>query len=157
MRLNTKAFLEIMQEKGITREHVCRLTGLSKKSCDFILECGFAEVTTIELMADAVGVEPREIMSPDYTGTEENGIDFFKDSQTATVQFSQKRFVNRVKSLAASHPEECQIVAENMDGSILAHVPVKWIKITPIRIYNEDQMKRIRKNLSIARAIRNRG
>lgn len=79
---------------------------------------------------------------------EENGIEFFKDSKTATMQFSQKRFINRIKSLAASRPEECQIVAENMDGSILAHVPVRWVKIVPVAFRTDRQREQARINIS---------
>ena len=43
----------------------------------------------------------------------ENVIEFIKDEARATVTFSQGRYKNRVKQLAKSHPEECEIVAEN--------------------------------------------
>ena len=60
----------------------------------------------------------------------ENILEFLKGSDTATVTFCQGRYVTRIKKLAEKYPDECEIVAENPDGSILAHIPVKWIKIS---------------------------
>lgn len=60
----------------------------------------------------------------------ENVIEFLRDSKTATVTFSQGRYVSKIKRLAESYPDECQIIHENEDGSILAHIPTKWINIS---------------------------
>lgn len=59
----------------------------------------------------------------------ENVIEWIENENTATVTFSQKRMITKIKKLAAEHPEEVQITAENMDSSICAHIPVKWVKI----------------------------
>ena len=60
----------------------------------------------------------------------ENVIDWIRDSKYATVTFSQGRYITKIKKLAEKYPEECEIVAENPDGSIMAHIPVKWILIS---------------------------
>lgn len=59
----------------------------------------------------------------------ENVIEFLRGQQRATATFCYGRMANRMKKLASEYPEECQIVAENPDGSIVAHFPVKWVKI----------------------------
>ena len=69
----------------------------------------------------------------------ENVIEFIKDEKRATVTFSQGRYKTRIKELTKSHPEECEIVAENKDGSICAHVPVAWVKIAPVRKTSEER------------------
>lgn len=69
----------------------------------------------------------------------ENVIEFIENEKRATVTFSQGRFKTRIRKLAVEHPEECQIVAENKDGSICAHVPVGWIKINPTRQLSDEQ------------------
>ncbi len=66
-------------------------------------------------------------------------IEFIKDSDRATVSFSQGRYKSRIKKLATERPEECQIVAENMDSSLFAHIPVAWIKINPTYQLSEEQ------------------
>lgn len=73
----------------------------------------------------------------------ENVIEWLKDEKRATLSLSQRRTISRVKQLAEQYPEECQIVAENRDGSVCAHVPVSWIRINPgIELTEEQREKR---------------
>ena len=60
---------------------------------------------------------------------QENVLEFYKGSKVATVTLCAKRYINRVKKLAQKFPDEFEIVAENEDGSIVAHIPVRAIKI----------------------------
>lgn len=70
----------------------------------------------------------------------ENVIEFLRGQQTATATFcSQSKLGNKVRRLAEEYPEEVQITAENPDGSIVAHLPTKWIKITAPRKMTEEQ------------------
>lgn len=73
----------------------------------------------------------------------ENVIEFIENEKRATVTFSQGRFKSRIRKLAAEHPEECQIMKENKDGSLLAHIPVSWIKINPTRQLSDEQRKEL--------------
>jgi len=77
----------------------------------------------------------------------ENVIEFIENEKRATVTFSQGRFKTRIRKLAAEHPEECQVVKENKDGSLLAHIPVSWIKISPVKEVSEEQRERARQNM----------
>ena len=61
---------------------------------------------------------------------QENLIEWMTGSKTATVTFSQKKYVNRIKRLAEKHPESVIIEAENEDGSITAHIPIKAVHLT---------------------------
>ena len=61
---------------------------------------------------------------------QENLIEWMTGCKAATVTFSQKKFVNRIKRMAEKHPELVDIVAENEDGSITAHIPVSAIHLT---------------------------
>lgn len=68
------------------------------------------------------------------------------------VQFSQGRFkTTRIKKLAAECPEECEILAENKDGILLAHIPVEWVKIIPPRQLSEEQREEIAERFSRTR------
>lgn len=69
----------------------------------------------------------------------ENVIEFLENQERATVTFSQGRYKTRIRRLAAERPEECQIVAENQDGSLCAYIPVAWIKINPTQQLTEEQ------------------
>lgn len=59
----------------------------------------------------------------------ENAIEWINGQNRVTVTLSQGRYISKIKKLAAKFPNEVQIVAENEDGTILAHIPLNYIKI----------------------------
>ena len=59
----------------------------------------------------------------------ENAIEWVNGQNRVTVTLSQGRYISKVKRLAIKFPNEVQIVAENEDGTILAHIPLNYIKI----------------------------
>ncbi len=148
MRLKTKEYKEIMQKKGLSTDQICKSTGLSEFSFHWILNnSGFASDGTLKALAIAADAKLEEIIRPNPSDNIENGIEFIKDAETAVAQFSQGRFKTRLKRLAAKHPEECQILAENPDGTLLAHIPVEWVKISPPAARSELQRELSRKRM----------
>ena len=77
----------------------------------------------------------------------ENVIEFLKNQERATITFSQGRYKSRIRKLAKEHPEACGIVAKNPDGSIYAHIPTSWIKISPPKEVSETQRERARERM----------
>lgn len=73
----------------------------------------------------------------------ENVIGWYKDSEIATVTFSQGRYISRIKKLAEKYPDDVKIL-ENADGTILAYIPVKAIHISIVHrdIKMTDEQKR---------------
>lgn len=53
-------------------------------------------------------------------GCNENVIEFMTNGTRATLSFSQGRYKSVIRKLAEKHPEDCQIIADNKDGSICA-------------------------------------
>ncbi len=154
MRLNVSSYRSVLGNKGLTDDQVCKSTGLSPKTLFWILENQYIEVSTLELVANALGVSSGEIALPDSDGCMENVIEWTKGQGRATLTLSQRRTITKVKRLAEKHPEECQVVAENPDGSICAHVPVSWIKISPPAARTEKQIETARhamRNLNLKR------
>lgn len=143
MRLNGKRIVEVMEKKSLTEETVCRGTGLSPKSFQGILNHGFASEDAAERIAETISGTAGDLLLPEISGCVENNIEFLKDNGRATVTFSQGRFKSRIKNLAAERPAECEIVAENADGSLCAHIPVAWIKINPTKQLSEEQRREI--------------
>lgn len=142
MRLRTKEYREIMQEKELTIGQLCKSTGLSEFSLNWILDNGFTSDGTLKVLAIAADVELKGIVRPEPSDCLENGIEFIRDARTATVQFSQGRFKTRIKKLAERYPE-CEILVENPDGVLLAHIPVEWIRINPgVELTEEQKQKR---------------
>jgi len=128
-----------MKEKNLTEDSICVQTGLHKKSLQRIMDNGYISEDALERIAGAAGVNVKEIYLPDSCAFDDNVIEFIKNSDRATVTFSQERFKSRIKNLTVERPEECQIVAENADGTICAHIPVSWIKINPTYQLSEEQ------------------
>ena len=87
----------------------------------------------------------------------ENAIEFLYGDKQATATFCSPRHITRVRKLAKDFPDECQIVAENKDSSIVAHFPVKWIRIQRPneREMTEEQKNAAREQLAKMRAERN--
>ena len=128
------------------------MTGIAVQTSDWISENEYLEVSTLERLAEVVDCDTREIALPDYHDNE-NVIEWLRGGKTATLSLTQGRTITRIMKLAKSRLEECRIIAENVDGSIVARVPVGWIKISPIREVSEEQkeaarvrMKEMREN-----------
>lgn len=72
----------------------------------------------------------------------ENVIEWIENEQVATVTLSQKRHITKIRKLAAERPEDVQIKAENIDGSICAHIPVSYVKFNPPMNIDEETRKK---------------
>lgn len=141
MVLDSSRYQEIMTEKGLTVEEVSKRTGLTTKSINWIFLTGRASVDALERLASVLEVPVNEIVKEEPLGFNENVIEFLKDGKTATLSLSQGRYKSRIRELAQSRPEECEIIAENKDGSMCAHVPVVWIKIIPTMELTDEQRR----------------
>lgn len=78
----------------------------------------------------------------------ENVIEWIEDQERATVTLSQRRTITKIRKLAELHPDEVQILYENKDGSIMAHVPTRWVRINPPAKRSENQREAARKNMT---------
>lgn len=143
MRLNSKKIIEVMRSGGLTEEIICNRTGLYEKSFQWIVREGYASEDAAERIADALGLTLGEILLPEISSNVENVIEFIKGGKRATVTFCHGRYKSRIKKLATERPEECQIVTENEDGSVYAHIPVAWIKINPTKQLSVKQRKEL--------------
>lgn len=89
-----------------------------------------------------------EIDNDLFTGqsVQENCIEWIKGSKTATVTFPKGRFTTKISKLAEQYPDEVQICHTNSDGSIVAHIPVSYVKINhPRQVnYTEEQKEILR-------------
>lgn len=158
MKIDIKKFRSIADSRQITDTQVMEQTGLSEKTFNWIMENKFIELDTLERIACVIGCTIQDIALLDVSvgdakggGQGENVIEWLKDSKMATVTFTQRRYITRVRQYAESRPGECSILAENADGSICARVPVSWIKVSPPKIYTEEQKKEMQNRLSSTR------
>ena len=92
-----------------------------------------------------------EVDNSDGFTSHENVIEFLRNSKVATVTLSQPKYINKIKKLAEQFPDEVEIIMENSDGSLLAHIPTSYIKINnpPKREYSDEEkaimVERLRK------------
>lgn len=77
----------------------------------------------------------------------ENGVEWLNGQAKVCFTFSQIRFINKVKELAQKYPDEVDIVAENLDGSVTGHMPLSYFKISRPRELTEEQRQRAVANL----------
>ena len=85
----------------------------------------------------------------------ENVIDFITGERTATVTFTNRKHINRIKNIYEERKDDFKYFRENPDGSICAKIPLKWIKINPGskegRVMTEEQKEAARIRLQNAR------
>ena len=77
--------------------------------------------------------------SRSYEHNNENCIEFLRNQQIATATFCQPKYISIIRKLAEARPNDVSIVKENVDGSIVAHFPTNFIRITPKREISEEQ------------------
>ena len=147
MRFNTGRYNEIAKEKHLKNSNVAHMAGMTAKAFSWILKNQYTDMEVVEVIADAIGCDAGELTLPDYEGYAENVIEWIRDQERAAVSLSQKRTISRVRKLAKDHPGKCQIVAENKDGSICAHIPVSWVKISPPARRSESQRAASKRNV----------
>lgn len=74
----------------------------------------------------------------------ENVIEWVTGDDAITVTLSQRKYITKVRKLAVKWPSLVLILAVNADGSILARLPLKALKlsiITPHRTRFEENKK----------------
>ena len=85
----------------------------------------------------------------------ENVLEFISGTHTATVTFTNKKHINRIKKLYEERKDDFKYFVENSDGSVCAKIPLKWIKINPGsktgRVMTEEQKEAARIRLQKAR------
>ena len=79
----------------------------------------------------------------------ENVIEWITNDQQVTVTLSQRKYITKVRKLAEKFPDEVEIVYTNKDGSIVAHLPLRAIKInlTEKRELTDEQLEGLRERM----------
>lgn len=68
----------------------------------------------------------------------ETGFEYLIENDYATVWSSERKWINKIIKLQQEHPNNVDIkyYPENNHGTILAHVPKNWLKVSPPRKVN---------------------
>lgn len=81
----------------------------------------------------------------------ENVIEWLTNDSEVTVTLSQRKYITKVKKLQEKYPDEVRIIVENKDGSVVAKLPIKYIKISAPRKVSEEQRDQARERLKAYR------
>ena len=89
----------------------------------------------------------------------ETACDYLSCDKHATFCSSELKWINKILKRAEEYPDqvEIQVMPENNQGMILAHIPKRWFKIAPPRKSNmtDEQREAMAKRLADARDKRN--
>lgn len=67
-------------------------------------------------------------------------IEWIKGAEYAGITVpSGTALKSKILRLAEKFPDEVKIKAENSDGSLFAHIPVKYVKISPPKKISDEQ------------------
>lgn len=85
----------------------------------------------------------------------ETCVEYLDVDPHATFCSAERRWVNKILKLKESYPDEVDIryYPENNDGIIVAHIPKKWLKISPPRQVNmtDEQKTALAERMAAAR------
>lgn len=81
----------------------------------------------------------------------ENCIEFLTGDKRATISLTSRKYISKIKKLQEANPELVDYI-ENKDGSICAHVPVNYIKISAPKQVSEEQREAASRRLKEYRA-----
>lgn len=79
----------------------------------------------------------------------ENAIEWYCGNDTVTVTVHQKKFKTRLLEYARRYPKDVKIIANNPDGSVLAHIPLRYIRIKRPRELTPEQKEAAIKRLRL--------
>lgn len=66
-------------------------------------------------------------------------ITYNEDEPTASVYTMNRALIHKLDDLAQSRPDDARRVKTSPDGAQEYEVPKKWVKISPPRVYSEEQ------------------
>ena len=79
----------------------------------------------------------------------ENALEWLVGDENVTVTLYRGRLQNRILRLAEEHPDEVAVICrpEENTGFLLAHIPLKWLRIQPPKQMSEELKERGRQQL----------
>ena len=83
----------------------------------------------------------------------ETVVGYTDADEYASFTSAEKKWINKILKLKAEHPDKVDIKAypEDNQGYIYAHLPKKWLKISPPRQMSEEQRAAMAERLKTIR------
>lgn len=55
----------------------------------------------------------------------------------------ERKWINKIKKWKEEYPDKVRIIAENADGTMCAHLPKQWFKVSPPKKISEEHRARM--------------
>lgn len=83
----------------------------------------------------------------------ETVYEHLQGEDTFTVTAAERKSVGMLRRLKERYPDDVEIVAENDDGSLVAHLPESWMRIVPKKkvVMSEERKAETAERLRAAR------
>lgn len=87
------------------------------------------------------------------TDFKETVVGYIVGEKQASFCSSEKKWINKIIKLKESHPDDVHIdyYPEDNNGTLLAHIPTKWLKVSPPRQVSDEQRAAAAERLKAAR------
>lgn len=72
----------------------------------------------------------------------ETAIDHVWLEDFITITCAEQWSINKIKKYAVSHPDDVKIMHTNKDGTMVARLPFKWLKLSPPRKMSDEQREK---------------
>lgn len=87
----------------------------------------------------------------------ETTIDYVVGDKEFTYYTAERRLISKLLKQAAAHPDEVKIIHTNPDGSIIAHLPIRWFKApSPPKKVSDKQREAAKENAKKMREAKNK-
>jgi len=73
------------------------------------------------------------------TDYKETAWDHLQGESYGSFFSGEKKWITKIHKWKDQYPEQVDIRAENEDGSILVHLPIKWLKVSPTKRISDEQ------------------
>ncbi len=81
-------------------------------------------------------------MEKNFDKNNENCIEWLSGEHYAVVTYTERKWIARIKKLYEQRKDEFKYFRVNLDGSVCAKIPKKWIKNNPGSLIDPNKPKR---------------
>ena len=72
----------------------------------------------------------------------ETAYNYIQGEKSGTFFTGEVKWIRKIERLAKERPDDVQITYRNIDGSIVASVPVKYFKLSPPKFVSEENRRK---------------
>lgn len=78
----------------------------------------------------------------------ENCIEWIEGDSRITITTYHRKLINKILAISKENPSEVEIIKQNQDGSICAHIPTYYVRIAPKKKVSEERRQALREQFA---------